>query len=37
MKKEPIKIGMNKVAENFTVNAKGFFKQAVSSVRLKKA
>lgn len=28
---------MNKVSENFTVNAKGFFKQAVSSNRLRKA
>lgn len=28
---------MSRTAENFTVNAKGFFKQAVSPIRLKKA
>lgn len=37
MKKKPIQRGMNKVVENITVNAKGFFKQAVSAARLKKA
>lgn len=35
--KKIIKIRINEAAENFTVNAKGFFKQAVSSIRLKKA
>ena len=37
MKKESIKKAINQTAKNFTVNANGFFRQAVSSIRLKKA
>lgn len=37
MKKKVIQRDANKAAENFTVNAKGFFKQAISPIKLKKA